>query len=67
MSRFTSRDLMVSVLDDGELQDDWADKTTNCTNCTNCTNVTNAPKPSRKPSKGSALAALRKQLTAARR
>jgi len=66
MSRFTSRDLMVSVLDGNAPDEDWADKTTQCTSCTNCTNVTNA-KPTRKPSKGSALAALQAQLTAARR
>jgi hypothetical protein len=65
MSRFTSRDLMVSVLDGSAPDEDWADKTTKCTTCTSCTNVTN--QSTRKPSKGLALSALRAQLAAARR
>ncbi len=65
MSRFTSRDLMVSVLDGSAPDEDWADKTTKCTTCTDCTNVTN--QSTRKPTKRRALAALRAQLTAARR
>ncbi len=65
MSRFTSRDLMVSVLDGNAPDEDWADKTTKCTTCTSCTNVSN--QSTRKPSKGRARAALRAQLAAARR
>ena len=65
MSRFTSRDLMVSVLDGNALDEDWGDKTTKCTTCTSCTNVTS--QSTRKPSKGLALAALREQLASARR
>ena len=67
MSRFTSRDLMVSVLDGGASQEDWGDKVTQCTECTNCTNVTNVKHPPRKPSKATALASLQAQLAAARR
>ena len=67
MSRFTSRDLMVSVLDSSAPQEDWGDKVTQCTECTNCTNVTNVKHPPRKPSKASALASLQAQLAAARR
>ena len=65
MSRFTSRDLMVSVLDGNAPDEDWADKTTKCTTCTSCTNVSN--QSTRKPSKGLALSALRAPLAAARR
>lgn len=65
MSRFTSRDLMVSVLPGEGPLEDWADKTTQCTTCTSCTNVSNSTK--RKPAKGAALRELQAQLTAARR
>ena len=65
MSRFTSRDLMVSVLDGNAPDEDWADKTTKCTTCTSGPTVSN--QSTRKPSTGGALAALRAQLAAARR
>jgi hypothetical protein len=63
MSRFTSRDLMVSVLPgDDEAMAGPGDKT-QCTTCTDCTNVTNQ---TRKPTKRSALSALQAQLAATR-
>jgi hypothetical protein len=63
MQRFASRDLMVTAL---PLDEEWAQG--GCADCTNCTDNTKEEKPpTTKTVRDTELAALRAQLSAARR